>query len=156
MADDGELTLVIGDRAYSGWTDIRVTRGIERIPADFDIAATEEYGGALGDIVVQPGRECQVLLGGDVVVTGYVNRYAPSISKRTHAVRISGRGRCQDMTDCSAYLRGIKNQMLAASTARVAAALAGLFDINVTALDGEGRVVPQFNVILTETAWDVV
>jgi prophage tail gpP-like protein len=154
MVDD--LTLLVGGRAYRGWTDIRVTRGVERIPSDFAIAATERYPGELGGVLVQPGAECQVLLGDDVAVTGYVDRYSPSISKRTHSISISGRGRCQDLTDCSAYLRGVNNQMLVASTAATAEALAGLFGISVTTLNGRGRPVPQFNVILNETGWDVI
>ncbi|HTH61490.1 MAG TPA: hypothetical protein VL689_15195 [Paraburkholderia sp.] len=41
MADD--VTLTVGGQTIAGWTTIRVTRGMERIPADFDIGLTERY-----------------------------------------------------------------------------------------------------------------
>jgi prophage tail gpP-like protein len=106
MPDDGELTLVSEGQRLSGWQEIRVSRGIERCPSDFDIQFTARFPGEAEAAEIRAGAPCQVLIGGDVVVTGYVDRYAPEISPSSHVIRAVGRGKCQDLVDCSAYLRG--------------------------------------------------
>jgi prophage tail gpP-like protein len=156
MPDDGELTLVSEGQRLSGWQEIRVSRGIERCPSDFDIQFTARFPGEAEAAEIRAGAPCQVLIGGDVVVTGYIDRYAPEISPSSHVIRAVGRGKCQDLVDCSAYLRGAHNQVLQSSTRALVAQLCGLFDIAVTARDGDGLAVPQFNVILTETCWDII
>ncbi|WP_422449499.1 phage baseplate assembly protein, partial [Thermoanaerobacterium sp. DL9XJH110] len=40
-----ELILTVGGRELSGWTEVRVTRGIERCPSDFQIGMTERFPG---------------------------------------------------------------------------------------------------------------
>lgn len=156
MPDDGELTLLADGRRLSGWQTIRVGRGIERCPSDFDIKLTERFPGELDDVTVRPGSACQVRLGEDVVVTGYVDRYCPGIDRASHSLRILGRGKCQDLVDCSAWLRGAQNQMLMTSARALAEQLCALHGITVTARDGDGLTVPQFNVILTESPWDII
>ena len=39
------VSLVVGTTgaALRGWTDVRVTRGIERMPSDFGIGMTERF-----------------------------------------------------------------------------------------------------------------
>jgi prophage tail gpP-like protein len=156
MPDDGALVLVVDGQRLSGWQEIRVSRGIERIPSEFDILMTERYPGELEAAVLRAGSPCQVLIGGDLVVTGFIDRYSPEIAPNTHSIRVVGRGKCQDLVDCSAYLRGVNNQVMQASTLALVTQLCALFGITVTARDGEGLVVPQFNVILTETCWDII
>lgn len=156
MPDDGELTLLVEGRRLSGWQEIRVSRGIERCPSDFDITLTERFPGELDGVTARPGSACQVLLGQDVVVTGYIDRYCPSIDRSTHRLRVLGRGRCQDLVDCAAWLRDAHGQLMLASTRALAAQLAAPFGISVTAPDGDGLTVPQFNVILTESPWDII
>jgi prophage tail gpP-like protein len=156
MQDDGDLVLLVDGQRLSGWQEIRVSRGIERIPSDFDISLTERYPGEMEAAILRAGSPCQVLIGDDLVVTGYIDRYSPEIGPRAHSIRVVGRGKCQDLVDCSAYLRGVNNQVLQATTRELASRLAALFGITVTARDGDGLVVPQFNVILTETSWDII
>ncbi|MBC9208879.1 hypothetical protein IBL26_18680 [Roseomonas aerophila] len=156
MHDDGELVLLVDGQRLSGWQEIRVSRGIERIPSDFDISLTERFPGEMEAAIIRAGTPCQVMIGGDLVVTGYIDRYAPEISPTAHSIRVVGRGKCQDLVDCSAYLRGVNNQVMQATTRELAEKLAALFGISVTARDGDGAVVPQFNVILTETSWDII
>ena len=97
-----DLLLTAGGRQISGWTEVRVTRGVERCPSDFEIAMTELYPGEPLDVTVRPGDECQVVLGADLVLTGYVDRFVPSLGPSDHMIRITGRGKCQDLVDCAA------------------------------------------------------
>jgi prophage tail gpP-like protein len=155
MADRDVVNLSAGGKVISGWKEIRITRGVDRVPSDFSFVMTEYFPGD-GVFLAAPGMECTVKIGDDVVVTGYVDRYEPTLSKRQHSVRLSGRGKCQDLVDCSAFLHDQQNQMNRASARKVIETICGIYGVKVKALGGDGKIVPQFNVILTETAWSII
>lgn len=156
MPDDGELTLRVDGKLLSGWQDVRVTCGVERMPSDFDIGVTERHPDALAEVFAKPGSECVVSIGGDVVVTGYVDRYQPSFGPRSHTVRLTGRGKCQDLVDCSADLSKWSGQLTGMTTKQLTERLCAPFGITVKTLDGDGAKIPQFNPILTEKPWDII
>ena len=156
MKDD--LILTVNGRAISGWESIRVTRGIERCPSDFEISMTELFPGESGvnEVVVQPGDACTISLGGDLVITGYVDRYHPSITATEHTIRITGRGKCQDLVDCSAEWPN--GQITGSSALQIAKNLAKPYPgLNVTATQEDVcPPIPQFNLILGETAFEII
>lgn len=156
--DDGEVTITAGGNVVSGWQGIRITRGVERMPSDFVFTVTERYPGQ-PDAVLQPLDPCVVRIGGDTVVTGYVDRYGASISPGEHTIRITGRGKCQDLVDCSAVIKAM--QLTAGSMLVVAQALAAPFGITVSSnhtigLGGPDGTVPQFSVNLGETPFELI
>ena len=61
--DDEELVIKTGGMTLGGWTGIRVSRGVERLPSGFVCELTEHYPGQLQSIVM-PGATCKVLLSG--------------------------------------------------------------------------------------------
>lgn len=151
---NNDLTLVVGGRELSGWTSVRVSRGIERCPSDFDIEMTEKYPGNPFDITAQGGDACQVLIGDDLVITGYIDRVSPSFDPSTHSIRISGRSKCQDLVDCAAEWPG--GQILGSSVLDIARKLAQVYGITVNSTGNAGAGIPQFNLLLGETAYDVI
>ena len=156
MMPTDELTLRINGADIRGWTEVRVTRGIERVPSDFEIVMTERLPGDLHAVTVLPGQPCRILLGGDVVLTGYVDRFAPSISPRGHQISVTGRGKCCDLVDCSAEWPG--GQISGTSALDIASKLAAPYGIKVAMAAGvpPGDPIPQFNLILGETAWETI
>lgn len=153
-ADDDQLVLKINGVAWSGWTETRVTRGIERCPNDFDVALTDIAPGSADQLIVHAGDPCQVLLGKDPVITGFVDKFSVSIGPDKHEIRITGRGKCQDLVDDSAEWPG--GQISGATALAIAQKLAEPYGITVTAPDGPGPVIPQFNLMLGETAYDII
>ena len=150
MTDD--LKLRVGGREISGWTGLRVTRGIERVPGSFDISLTERYPGEAEGLAMQPGDACQVLLGDDLVLTGYIDQYRISIAASTHTIRAIGRGKCADLVDCSAEWPGA--QISGANALGIAKRLAKPYGISVS---GEsGAAVPQMILLYGETAWEII
>ncbi len=153
MSDD--LTLVIGSQRISGWKSIRVSRGVERCPSDFEIEATERFPSA-NDVEILPGAPCTVFLGSDIVISGYVDRLQPRIKKNEHAVVVKGRGKCQDLVDCSVYKSGFQYlNMHVLDIAKQMAAEMGV-DVYLTAGTNQGDVIEQLNVIMGETPYDVL
>lgn len=152
MSED--VTLVIGGRQVSGWTEVRIGRGIERCPNDFELSITEAYPGNPLQATLVPGEECQLLAGGDLVLTGYVDRVRPRITKRQREIRVSGRGKCQDLVDCSAEWEN--GQISGSNALEVARKLAEPYGIEVAAAVDPGGPIPQFNLLLGETAWEII
>ncbi|TCK39643.1 prophage tail gpP-like protein [Paraburkholderia sp. BL8N3] len=152
MNDD--LFLSIGNQTISGWTDVRVTRGIERLPSDFDIGLTELYPGQIDRVVVQPGDSCVLKIGDDVVMTGYVDRYVPSMDAHSHTIRVAGRGKCQDLVDCAAMWPN--GQISGTSAFDVASKLAAHYGITVSCDVQNLRAIPQFNLFLGESCYEII
>ena len=150
-----ELRLTVGGQMLSGWQRIRVTRGVEPMPSAFDIAVTEKFPGAPHGVVILPGDVCRVRIGTDLVLTGYVDRYLPSIDGEDHVIRVMGRSACEDLVDCSVAI-GNNNQLSATSVRDAAVQLAKPYGIAVRALDGDGPSIPQLNVQLGETPYELI
>lgn len=156
-APDDTVTLIHNGTILSGWKSVRVTRGIERIPSDFLLSVTEKYPGVADDLVITPGAPVEVRIGGDLVISGYLDRYEPSISPNAHDIRLAGRGKGADLVDCSLIHDG--NQMVKISVLDLARKLAEPYGVTVaTAGDAEGaaKVVNQINLLLGETPFEVI
>ncbi len=135
-----------------------VTRSIGSIPANFDIQVTEHCPLA-ADVTFNPGDPCQVLISGDVVITGYVDRYIATISATAHTVRISGRSKSEDLVDCSAFV-GSKNsptfQVLGGTALSIAQQLAQPYGVAINSIAGPGMQIPQFNIDFGQTPWEII
>lgn len=156
--DPNQLRLVIGGKSYAGWQEQRVSCGVERIPRDFEIMATDKSPFDPSSITVEPGQEMRVLLGDDPVITGYVDRVRLSVSGASHQMTISGRGQGQDLVDCSAILPTMAIGGSGLQADGIIRPLAQVFGIDV-AVQGDisaSGAVPQFNVNLGETPWDII
>jgi len=144
-------------RVISGWQEVRFTRGIERCPADFQISMTERYPGAYPvEIQIQSGDFCEVFLGPDQVMAGWIDRYIPSIKDGAHEVIITGRSKCEDIVDCAAVYNGY--QISNAPALAIAQQLCKPFGIqaNLAAGTNQGAPVEQVVILAGETAYDVI
>ncbi|WP_309915824.1 phage baseplate assembly protein [Caballeronia sp. LZ033] len=153
MIDD--LSLDLNSIRVSGWTRIRVTRGIQRLTSDFDIELTDLEPATLREIIAIPGEDCSVLLGPDKVVTGYVDAVIPSISVTKHAIRIRGRGKCADLVDCSAEWPS--GQIAGSNALQIAQKLAFKpYGIQVISDGNDGPSIPLFSICVGETPFDII
>jgi prophage tail gpP-like protein len=146
--------MYIGERKVSGWSSVRVTRGVERLVSDFEVGLTERYPGT-GPILITPGDICQILLGNDHVITGYIDDYAPQIDANNHTIRVSGRSKTQDLVDCSAVWPG--SQLVHGTVLSIAQTLAARFGISVTSIAADvGPLVPQTILNWGDTPFDIL
>ena len=152
-APNDDVSLLIGGRRWSGWTDVRITRGIERLPSDFELHLTE-FSPTERAIQVKLGDACEVLIGLDVVLTGYVDRVIRQIDARSHTVTVTGRSKCADLVDASAEWPG--GQIVGSTVLEIAQKLAAPYGINVTAPGDPGPAIPKFNLMLGETPYSII
>jgi prophage tail gpP-like protein len=149
-----DVTILVDGQQLGGWTDVHIVRGLERMPSSFDLTATDKYPLNAQAMQIRPGAECQVMIGSDVVVTGYVDRVMPSITPDSHAVRLSGRGKCCDLVDCSAEWPG--SQISGANVFELAIKLCAPYGINVEGKGDMGGAIPKYSFGVGETAWSII
>lgn len=153
MADDSIL-LSVNEYQLSGWTRLRVTSGIERFPSDFELGMTELFPGQPNDFVVQPGDVCKLMIGSAPVVTGYVDRVSSAMNANMHEIRVSGRGKCQDVLDCAAEWPS--SQIANCTVADIAMKLAAPYGVQVKCEVERLTIIPQQNILLGETAYEII
>lgn len=152
MSDD--LSLTINGKVLSGWDSVRVTRSIERLPSDFELSLMDYFPGSDDKQLVKPGDACVVKIGSDTVLTGYVDRWSPMISRARHAVMAVGRSKCADLVDCSAYWKN--NVISGATPLQIAQRLAKPYGITVSSDVDAGAAVPQFTLNWGESSQEVI
>jgi prophage tail gpP-like protein len=146
------LTLLIGGVPYSGWTEIRVSRGLTKCVTDFDIAVSERWSGQDEPWKILPFVPCQIMMGDDPLLTGYVDVYSPQITATSHAVRVKGRSKTQDLVECSPDIPS--GQFSGYALAAIARSLCALFGIGVIVqTDQANQVVANAQIERCETAW---
>lgn len=149
-----ELILTVGNRSIKGWDRVRVTRSIEQLPSDFDLGLMDYYAVAGERQIVKPGDECTISLGDDLVLTGYIDRWMSSIFRSQHETRAMGRGKCQDLVDCSAEW---DNNVISMSTALdIAKKLAVPYGISVATDVKDMPTVPQFTINFGESPQEII
>ncbi len=100
MAD--EVALKIGKLAYGGWTEIAVTRSMEVIAGAFELTVTERWPGQQARAAIAPGDACELTIGGETIITGWVDEVEPDYDATSHHVAFRGRDATGDLVDCSA------------------------------------------------------
>jgi prophage tail gpP-like protein len=152
--DPNAVSIKVGTQTVSGWQDVRITRALESCPSSFDLGLTLYQPATATSIGIVPGDPCTIMVGSDTVLTGYVDRYYQRASADQHEIRVTGRGMCQDMVDCSARFQTMQLNNL--TLVGVAKKLSQASGIAVKNPDGDSGNVPQFNVILTETPYEIL
>ena len=158
------LTLTVGNVSVTGWQRVSVTRPLAAIPSSFSIEVTEKYPNA-ADLDLKPGQPCTVTIGSDLVLTGYVDRYTSAISASQHTIRVEGRSKSEDLVDCSALVAGTSAgseskdglQVVNGDVLSIAQRLAKPYGVTIqTNVQGPFQAIPQFNINLGETVWEII
>jgi prophage tail gpP-like protein len=84
------FTLTVNGQRYEPWEKIRVTREIDHMATDLNIAVSERFLASMCDFPLGPFQECTVAIGSDPVLTGYIDNYLPEVEADRHAVRVTG------------------------------------------------------------------
>jgi len=133
-----DAVLRIEGRDYAGWTAISVTRSMEQGCATFTVQVVERWKGQDQPWQIEVFKPVEVLLGSDVVLTGYVDKYAAQIDAASHTVTITGRSKTADLVDCTAVPGELRGNTLEA----IARSAAAPYGIDVIAEGDAGAVIP--------------
>jgi hypothetical protein len=89
---DGDLTIKAGSAVITGWQRVEVWISVERYPRHCIIRMTDRNPARLMEVVA-PFQSCTVQIGGDLVITGYVDTVEPYYDKGTHHATVGVRGK---------------------------------------------------------------
>jgi prophage tail gpP-like protein len=118
---------------------------------DFNIAVSERFLASARDFPLAPFQECTVAIGGDPVLTGYIDNYLPKVEADRHAVRVTGRSKTEDIVDCTPDIAG--GQFAGYKLDAIARAIAGLFKIDVVVQTDVGEPFPDATIERHETGF---
>lgn len=101
-----DIVLKAGGQIYQGWTKVGVTRSLDAMSGSFDLELTWKWQGSEQQYKkfvksIQQGQACTVDIGGERVITGYVDDWVPSYDESTVTISVSGRDKTADLVDCS-------------------------------------------------------
>lgn len=151
-----ECTLVIGGQAYGGWTRLEIQRGIEQIAGGFVLELTQRYPGVDTLAQMREGLSCQVYLGEDLVISGYIDDFDPDVTDSQASVRVVGRDKTGDLVDCSAIYR--TGQWRGVRLQQIVADIAQPFGISVAVAQGvdTGEPFKRFALEEGEKAFEAI
>lgn len=181
------VRLVVNGQEYGGWKSVRIEAGIERQARSFDLEVTDRWPGQT-DIPrrIQPGDPCQVFIGQDLVMTGYVDGTPIRYDGKSVGVGVKGRSKTADLVDCCPIESGKStasgdggtwkdvigpdgkkpNVVKAPATAAnqwsnqkmevIAAAMAAPYGVRVIAEVDTGKVIPEHHVQVGETVFESI
>lgn len=152
MTDAVELT--IGGNRHGGWTSVSISRSMETVAGTFDLTLSERWPGAGTTRPIQPGARCTVAIGGDDVITGFIDEAAPSFDAGRHQIRVAGRDATGDLVDCSAANE--PGEWKDRDLTQLAAAICEPFGIAVTAAADVGAPFMSFRIEQGETAFEAI
>lgn len=150
------VTLRVNGREWSGWTSVRISAGIERLARDFTVEITRQWPGENTDQTMKPkvknGDRVEVLLGDDLVITGWVEATPVRYDATSINTGISGRSLTADLIDCTAE----PTQFNGRSLVQIASDLAKPFGISVVDAGAPTDTIPSVQPDHGESVIDVL
>lgn len=95
------VRLLVNGREFGGWKSVRISAGIERQSRDFVLEVTDRWPGQT-EIPrrIRPFDACQVFIGNDLVLTGWVDGTPIKHDGKSVTVGVKGRSKTEDLVDC--------------------------------------------------------
>ena len=96
------VSIGAGGGSWTAFKRVEVCAALNEAARSFSLTVAAEGGAGAAAWNFQAGAAVTIRFSGDLVFTGYVDRYQPQLHRHSAAeIHISGRGRGQDAVDCS-------------------------------------------------------
>lgn len=147
------IELKIGGVKYNGWKTASVSRSLNCMASSFELTVSDRYIGSKRNIPLD--EPCQILIDGNPVITGYLDRIAPRYSATSHEVTFSGRSKTCDLVDCSVIMDA--GQILAGNPQTIIKKILQPFGIGLIFQSSDTlKEIPDFQVQPGETAQSII
>lgn len=153
MASAPDLTenveLAIGGTRFGGWTGVSVVLALDAISGAFRLSLSTKDDAAGASIAIAPDDRCQLKIGGETVIDGWVDAVSPAIGAQEHGIEVDGRDRTGDLADCSAIHK--PGSWTRARLEQISADLVKPFGLKVTVDASTGAPIAKFALQQGET-----
>lgn len=152
---EDSVLLKVNGREFRGWKRVSVTAGLDRQARDFELDITFRWPdrAAIRDMI-RPGDSCQILLGRDLVLTGYVDTTPIRYDAGQISVGVSGRSATADLVDCAAINE--PGQWNARRVEDIVTDLAAPYGVHVCTEVNTGPIVETYQIDQGETVFESV
>ncbi len=148
--DVNHVTLAVDGMEYGGWKSVEISAGIERQARDFTLGISWRWpGGGESPTRIRHGSRCEIRIGGDLVLTGYVYATPVTYDARQVTVGVAGRSLPSDLVDCSAA----RGQWRGQSVASIVTALAKPYGLSVVDQSSDKLIVADHQTEPGETVF---
>lgn len=148
------VELTVGGKVHGGWTDVSIEIGLDSLASSFQLGLAEQFPGQGGRFVLEAGAEAKVSIGGETVVTGFIDRLDSSIADTDHRITIAGRSKAADLLDASAVTK--PGRWTNRSLEAIASDIAKPFGLSVVARAKTTPVFKAFALQPGETAFAAI
>ncbi len=151
MTDQPVISIRVGGQVFAGWLQSEVSRSIESLAGTFSIPTTF----VPGDVPqIRRQDEVQVVVGDEVVITGYVMAAEPFYDDKTCGLNVAGRDRTGDLVTSTAIHKG--GQWRGVKIDRIVRDLVEPFGIKVKVAADIGKPLPDFKLAFGEGRLDAI
>lgn len=154
MAEADRVELRVAGRLFSSWTEVSVSRGIANPAGAFSLTYAERTSEGAAPEGIRPGMPCEVLIGGQTVINGFVDMASPGFDAETRTLTVSGRDRIADLVDCSAL--NSPGVWRGRTMAQIATDLIAPFGLSVEVRADTGAPFKAFALQQGETVWEAI
>ena len=151
-----EVEITSNGLIYGGWKSATITRSIETLCGAFSLSVSDTWDEA-SSWTLREGDPAEIKIDGQIVITGFIDKRAVSISATSHSVTIEGRDAAADLVDTPVRLTAW--EYLKVKPSQILDAVAEYFQISV--LPAEGVTLPdstidKFSINPGETGFAVI
>lgn len=126
-----EVTLKVDGRIYGGWKSVNVRRSLDYAVDTFSLGVTDRWAGETASRPIRMGSPCEVWIGTDKVITGYVDDVNHRYGANERSIDIEGRSKVADLVDCALATTEQQYQFNEQSFVAIARRVAKHFKISV-------------------------
>ncbi|WP_311567231.1 phage baseplate assembly protein [Photobacterium arenosum] len=95
-----KVTLSIGNRQWQGWQSVNITRSLGAVTGEYRISLTQKWRDA-ERLPIKEGMAVKVIIGNEVLATGYVAERLPSYDGKSINYEITCRDKTKDLVESS-------------------------------------------------------
>lgn len=99
--DPDAVTVFVDKEIYAGWEDCQFTRELNTVASDFQLRLTDRWKPNQAKWTIQSGNAVHIHMGGQSVLTGWVDTTTPSFNANSRSIVVRGRSKACDLVDCS-------------------------------------------------------
>ena len=148
------VSLTVDGVDYSGWKSVEISAGLERQARDFSLGITWKWSDQKIEVPIRQGAKCQVSIGDDLVLTGWVFSSPISYDDKQVTRSITGRSLTADLVDCAAVNK--PGQWSNQGVLSIVKALAAPYGISVRSEIPESSQLSDHTIKPGETAFESI
>ncbi|PCJ57845.1 MAG: hypothetical protein COA65_08855 [Rhodospirillaceae bacterium] len=149
-----EIALEIAGQNWGGWTEVSVSRSIERLAGSFELGVTDRWPGKQSLRAISAGLPCRITAAGETLITGFIDDVSPSYDATSHDINVRGRDSTGDLIDCSAIHN--PGEWKGQSLQAICGALTQPFGIKVLVATDTGKPFASFRIQESETVFEAI